>query len=107
LAVLVLISALIACNREVAGGKADGPAVFREACSRCHGESGAPSAALRAQLGVKDLTGAEVQARLSDEDIREQIRSGSENKRMPGFGSTLSDAQLDALVAHVRALAAP
>lgn len=105
LVILAAFSGLAACNREVAGGKADGPAVFREACARCHGESGAPSASLQAQLGVKDLTSPELQQRLTDDDIRKQIRVGSENKRMPGFGTALTDAQVDALVAHVRSIA--
>lgn len=107
MATLALISALPGCDRQVAGGKADGPVVFREACVRCHGEGGAPSASLQAQLGVKDLTSPEAQQRLSDDDIRNQIRNGSANKRMPGFGTALSDAQVEALVRHVRSLARP
>lgn len=104
MAILVVFSAFAACNREVAGGKADGPAVFREACARCHGESGAPSASLQAQLGVKDLTSPELQQRLTDDEIRKQIRVGSDNKRMPGFGTALTDAQIEALVDHVRSI---
>lgn len=106
MAVVILgsFAAFAACNREVAGGNADGPAVFREACARCHGESGAPSASLRAQLGVRDLTSPELQQRLTDDEIRKQIRVGSDNKRMPGFGTALTDAQIEALVAHVRSI---
>ena len=47
------------CSNEVAGGKADGAAVFAEACARCHGGGGKPSESMVAQLKVRDLTSAE------------------------------------------------
>jgi mono/diheme cytochrome c family protein len=96
--------ALAGCDAQVAGGRADGPAVFAEACARCHGPGGVPPASMVAQLGVKDLTSAHVRAQMSDEDVRRQIRQGSANRRMPGFEGALSDAQIEAVVAYVRAL---
>jgi mono/diheme cytochrome c family protein len=99
--------ALGGCDRRVAGGRADGPAVFAEACARCHGDGGVPSRAMVAQLGVKDLTSAHVQRELTDEQIRRQILEGSDNRRMPAFAAALTAAQVDALIVHVRTLAAP
>ncbi len=105
-ALLLLISlAAFGCDREVAGGKADGPAIFAEACSRCHGDKGVPPKALVAQMGAKNLTDPALQTRLSDADIAHQVRHGSANKMMPAFSKAIiSDAQLKALIAHVRAL---
>lgn len=95
-----------ACDGKVAGGRADGAAVFAETCARCHGPDGVPSRAMVARLGVKDLTSAEVQA-LSDERIHSQIVNGSKNKQMPSFSYVLSEAQIEALIRYVRTLDDP
>jgi len=103
-AVFVLSVLLAACSSEVAGGRADGPAVFAEACARCHGPSGKPSASLASQLGVKDLTAAEFGARASRELVEHQIRHGSENKIMPAFTGVLKDEQIAAVADYVLTL---
>jgi mono/diheme cytochrome c family protein len=104
LALVVALIGLAGCRRDIAGGRADGAAIFSEVCARCHGPEGVPDAANVAKLGVKPLTSDNVQRHLSDDDIRRQIVRGSENKKMPSFGDALSRAQLDAIVAHVRRL---
>lgn len=108
LAVIVIALAVVtmagACDRKVAGGSADGAEVFAQACASCHGPEGIPPAAMEARLGVKDLSAAELHQRLSDADLRRQIIEGSADNKMPAFGSVLSEAQLEALVAHVRSL---
>lgn len=101
-----LLSSLLgaACDRTIAGGSADGAAVFSQACSSCHGPDGVPPPAMAARNGVTDLTAAELHQRLSDADIRRQILEGSADNRMPAFGSVLTEEQVDALVAHIRSL---
>jgi mono/diheme cytochrome c family protein len=101
---ILLLVLLGACSGEVAGGRADGPAVFAEVCARCHGPGGKPDASMVAQLGVKDLTSDHVQRELSDADLERQIRRGSANRRMPAFEGALGDAQIAALVRYVRTL---
>lgn len=101
---LAALLALAACRREIAGGKADGAAIYSEVCARCHGPGGEPDPATVARLGVKPLTSENVQKNLTDADIRRQILRGSENKQMPSFAGALSDSQLDAIVRHVRTL---
>jgi mono/diheme cytochrome c family protein len=98
----VLALGLAGCSREVAGGKADGAAVYMEACARCHGRAGVPPADMVSQLRVPDLTSGEFHARMSDADIRVQIERGAPHKGMPGFAGALTGAQLDALVGHIR-----
>jgi mono/diheme cytochrome c family protein len=103
----LLVLALLlpaACNRDIAGGQADGPRVYREACARCHGDRGVPEPGLAAQLGVKDLSDPALHQRLGDDDLRRQIRDGSDDKRMPAFGGELTEAQVEALVTHIRSL---
>lgn len=107
LALFSLLCALLAgfgCDRKIAGGKADGPGIFASHCARCHGEGGIPDEALVARLGVKPLASERVQIELSDDDLRQRILKGSENKLMPGFRSSLNDAQVSALVRHLRSL---
>lgn len=102
LLLLLLLGA--GCHDRIAGGRADGAAIFSEVCARCHGPQGEPDAASVARLGVKPLTSDNVQHKLTDEDIRRQILRGSENKQMPSFAGALSDAQVAAVIAHVRTL---
>ena len=103
--VVVPAAALVtACNRPAGG--ASGADVFAGACARCHGRRGVPPANMAAQLGVPDLTAPAVQ-RLSDIELRERIERGSPSKGMPAFAGALSDAELAAIIAHLRALAAP
>lgn len=102
-AVLCLLAGA-GCSREVAGGRADGAAVFAEVCARCHGYEGVPSRAMVLQLKVPNLTQAEFHERMSDADIRARIAGGSPSRGMPGFAGNLTEAQMDALVRHVRTL---
>ena len=98
--------ALGACMPEVAGGRADGKAIFTEICARCHGMEGTPEETMAKQLGVRNLRDAAFQAGISDADLRTRIAQGSANRRMPAFEGALSPAQIDAVAAHVRTLVA-
>lgn len=104
---LALLIALAGCRERIAGGRADGAAIFAEVCARCHGPEGNPDPANVARLGVKPLTSEHVQRQLTDDDIRRQILRGSENKQMPSFAGALSDAQVEAVIQHVRTLGRP
>lgn len=81
----------------------DGAKLFGETCAKCHGVDGHGDPTAKAQLGVPDMTDAAWQAKLADDDIRRTVREGSKSKKMPPFGGFYDGAQLDALVAHVRA----
>jgi len=97
-----ILSTLICCDRRIAGGKADGKAVFEEVCAKCHGRDGSPSRAMRA-AGAKDLATAIVQG-MSDDELERQIRNGSKNRAMPGFGKLLTKDQVREVVNYVRSL---
>lgn len=106
-ALVAQLAALSSCRDKIAGGRADGAAIFSEACARCHGPDGNPDPTNIARIGVKPLTSAKVQAEMTDDDIRRQIVRGSDNKQMPSFSGALSDAQIEAVIQHVRSLADP
>ncbi|MEM9487549.1 MAG: cytochrome c [Myxococcota bacterium] len=104
LALVALVAAVssVACSSTRASSS--GTELYRRHCARCHGQTGAPPPSMAAQLGVRDLSIAEFQDRVSDEQIRDAIYNGSSNRRMPAFQGALSDQEIAALVAHVRAL---
>lgn len=95
-----------ACRPEVAGGQADGKAIFAEICARCHGRDGTPEESLARLLGVRNLRDPAFQAGISDADLRMRITLGSANRRMPAFEGVLDPAQIDAVAAYVRTLPA-
>jgi mono/diheme cytochrome c family protein len=101
----VLLAALGGCRQGAAArGDTDGQALYAELCQRCHGSGGVPTPPMVARHGVKDLTSAEVQAGMSDDELREQIVYGSRNRQMPAFGGAISDDQIDAVIEYVRTL---
>lgn len=104
---LLCLALAAGCERKIAGGAADGDAIFSEACARCHGPAGVPTQVDVVRLGVRNLSQPELQDRMSDADIHQQILHGSENQRMPSFAGALSEEQIAAVIAHVRTLRQP
>jgi mono/diheme cytochrome c family protein len=74
-----------------------GKGMYATYCTDCHGTRG------RDGLNA-DLSLAEVAPTLSDTELETVIRQGMEGTHMPGFDKTLDDAQLKALITHVRTL---
>jgi mono/diheme cytochrome c family protein len=72
---------------------------WASSCAPCHGTTGKGDGPMGAALRVPDLTNKDWQAKVSDQQIAEVIKSG--RGRMPGFGS-LPATSVDALVKHVR-----
>lgn len=76
--------------------------IFADKCVRCHAENGSGDTPVGKALGAADLRSAAVQ-KLTDAQIYAQIDQGKAN--MPPFGSGLSKAQINGLIAYVRSLA--
>lgn len=89
-----------------AGGAA---ALYLERCSSCHGEAGRGDGLAGRSLDPRprDFSDSAWQAAVADDRIRLVIRSGGAaaglSPSMAAHGD-LSDAELDALVAHIRTL---
>jgi cbb3-type cytochrome c oxidase subunit III len=83
------------------GAAADGTAVFGTKCVLCHGKNGAGLPNWKAK-GQPDFTNAEWQASHSDAQIAEAVKNGK-GKYMPAFKAKLSDDEIAAVVARVRA----
>jgi mono/diheme cytochrome c family protein len=88
----------------------DAKAVYAKECAKCHGDSGAGDGAMGQKLKDKpsDWTkGGGGLKDLDDAKIAESIKKGGgaigKSKAMPAYPK-LSDAEVTALVAHVKSL---
>ena len=85
---------------------ADAKANWDSLCGKCHGEDGKGKTKMGEKLGVKDLTDAKVQADLKDDAAAKAIKEGkkdADGKTLMKAFDTLSDDDVKALVAYVRA----
>lgn len=82
--------------------RAEGQALFASTCARCHGPDGSGGLPLfDGGPSPRNFHDHAFHATHSDEQIKLVIVNGK-GAGMPPFGATFTDAQLDALVAHVR-----
>ncbi len=79
---------------------AAGSATFRTKCAMCHGQDGGGSEVGKS-MNVPDLRSPAVQ-KLPDAQLAQVISDGKGG--MPSFKNSLSEEQIHALVAHIRAL---
>ncbi|MBI3849838.1 MAG: cytochrome c [Verrucomicrobia bacterium] len=89
----------------VSASAADAKATYEKDCAKCHGVDGKGQTKMGQKLGAKDYTDAKVQAELKDEAAIKAIKEGLKDKdgkvlMKPAEG--LSDADIKALVAHMR-----
>lgn len=84
---------------------ADISATWAQNCASCHGKDGSGNTMMGKKLGVKDYHDAKVQAAFSDAEAERAIKEGVKTngkETMKPFGSKLSEADIKALVAHIR-----
>jgi cytochrome c oxidase cbb3-type subunit 3 len=85
---------ILMCLLGVANGAPDGGQLYMAHCAACHGDQGDGG------VGVPLALPAFLES-VDDSFLRTTIRLGRPGRVMPAF-STLSDAQVDALVGHIR-----
>ena len=84
-------------SKTAPASKIDGAALFvAQKCVTCHGADGKGKV-----KGAPDFTNAAWQKKEVDADLTEDIKMGKPPK-MPAFGSKLSDAEIKALIVHIR-----
>jgi len=101
---LTLTIAIIAVSA-LSAGAADAKANYEKDCAKCHGADGKGQTKMGQKLGAKNYTDAKVQAELKDDAAFKAIKEGLKNKEdkqlmKPAEG--FSDADIKALVAHMR-----
>lgn len=97
---LVAVCLLLATSPALAAGNADaGKQLYTTKCRACHGADGNPNPAM-AKKGVHPLSGPEVQG-MSDAELAKKIKETASHKALV---KTLTDADVDNLVAFIRTL---
>ena len=81
---------------------ADARSTYNAKCASCHGRDGRSKTTRGRRTHSRDLTDANWQNDVSDERLFNSIHNG--RGKMPAFKKSLSENEIDALVALVRSL---
>ena len=108
---LIVLSAIIVssyvvasggpANRNVATAVADGNALYTAKCAICHGKDGRGLPNWRSK-GQPDFSDAKWQKSRTDVQIADATKNGK-GKFMPAFKAKMSDEEITAVVARIRA----
>lgn len=99
--VVIALAVGAGCRRTERTEPVRGDALFAASCARCHGQDGrggTPSAQGPTPRNFRDHA---FHAARSDADLKRTIREGK-GTGMPAFGAGFDEAQLAALLAHLR-----
>lgn len=80
----------------------DGAALYKFKCASCHGADGSGQTPMGKSMKLRDLRAPEVQKQ-TDKELYAWTADGK--GKMPAYKTKLSEADINALVAHMRALA--
>ena len=80
----------------------DGAALYKAKCAACHGPDGSGQTAMGKSMKLRDLRSPEVQKQ-TDKELYDVTADGK--GKMPAYKTKLTEADINALVAHMRALA--
>ena len=105
-AMVMMIFVLALSNSSRAGSTTirtldDGQSLFKSKCVTCHGADGSGNTTMGKQLKVRDLRSADV-LKQTDVQLTGIIKNGK--GKMPAFGKSLNDGQINQLVAFIRTL---
>jgi len=96
--------ALGACVAASSGAwAADGAAIYKEQCAKCHGDAGKADTPVAQMLKVPSLVGDQKVAKMSDAEVTQAVKA---NEKHPPTVKGLSDADIAASAAYAKKLAA-
>ncbi len=94
--------AVLVTPRLRADAAPDGAAIYKAKCAMCHGADGKGQTTMGKNLKIKDLGSEEVQ-KMKNEELNKIITDGK--GKMPAYKDKLDQAQIDAVIAHIRSFA--
>lgn len=77
---------------------------WKRHCAKCHAEDGSGSTRIGQKLEIMDYTDPAVLAEYTDEELFDITKNGVDGTKMPGYEKKLSDEEIHALVAYMRAM---
>ncbi len=102
---IVGLLAIAAVGVSLSAVAADGAALYKKECAKCHGADGKGQTVMGKKMNAKDYTDAKVQAAVTDEAMAKAIKDGFKDKDgkvlmkpMPN----LTDDEVKALVKEMR-----
>lgn len=78
-----------------------GADIYKARCQMCHAPDGSGNTPAGKAMGAIPFNSPDV-IKMTDSELMAVIKNG--RKKMPAFGSTLSDTQIGDVVAHIRSL---
>jgi cytochrome c553 len=101
---VILTTLLLAAGTASA---ADAKAAYDKQCAKCHGPDGKGQTKMGKQAGAKDYTDPKVQAEITDERATKAMKEGVKikGKEVMKPAENLSEEEMKALIAHIRAFA--
>jgi mono/diheme cytochrome c family protein len=81
---------------------ADGAAIYKEQCAKCHGDTGHADTTIGKAMKVPALVGDANIQKMSDADVAARIKG---NAKHPPTIKSLSDDDINAVAAYVKQLA--
>jgi cytochrome c6 len=104
---LYLLAAVAGLATALSASAADAKENWTKHCAKCHGEDGKADTKMGKKAGAKDLTDPKVQEAKKDDQFFKSIKEGvkdGDKTLMKAYGEEgLSDDEIKALVAYVRA----
>ncbi len=98
----MMVTVLISLLLPMAVFAGDGASISKAKCATCHAADGSYDTAMGKAMKVRDLRSAEVQKQ-TDKELYAWTADGK--GKMPAYKAKLSEADTNALVAHMRDLA--
>jgi mono/diheme cytochrome c family protein len=105
--IIIAVAISILATAPFSARAADAKTNWANNCAQCHGADGKASTKMGKMLNAKDLTDPKVQAEFTDAKATQSIKEGVKQNgktTMKAFGGKLTDDEIKALVAYVRAL---
>lgn len=102
---LVICCAALGCQGRDPTPAGRGARIFQRTCAGCHGQDGRGTDRPGLTKPARDLTKAEFQAQITNQQLRQSIRIGK--GQMPGFAGLMAEDDIADVIAFIRTLAPP